>query len=78
MDDHCRKWMRWTQMSKVTRLSTRGIGKVKSQADVLMGEIMCKGRGSDEMVSPCHWYICSEIKLSHKWLQHFIHRKAGL
>lgn len=54
MDGHCRKWMKWTQMSKVTRLSERGTGKVKSQADVFMGEIMCKGRGSDEMISPCH------------------------
>lgn len=59
-------------MSKVTRLSKRGIGKVKSQAEVLMGEIMCKGKASDEMVSPCH---CYKIKLSHRWLSvhRFIH-----
>lgn len=40
---------------KVMRLSERGIGKVKKVGQKLSwGEMMCKGKGSDEMVSPCH------------------------
>lgn len=39
---------------KVVRLSERGRGTGKVKGRFSEGEMVCKARASDEMVSPCH------------------------